>query len=517
MRSIDFFDRAAQFYPDRTCFHDGEQGHSYRAVQEMTHRIANGLLAGGLEKEAKVAVYSPNSVLAFECVLGILRAGATWVPVNARSSVDDNVYILNASDCEWLFYHSSLETHIERIKTGVPGICGLVCIDGEGKDAPSFDSWVSAFSAPAPFIAQDRDDVAILASSGGTTGVPKGVMLTHNNVETFICNFITCMPYSEPPVNLVVAPITHAAGYLTLALLACGATNVIMAKVDLLKIMENIEKFKVTTLFLPPTVIYMLLAHPKVRDFDYSSLRYFLYGAAPTAVDKLKEAIEVFGPAMAQGYGQTEALAMCLFLSPDEHLVIGDPDEEKRLWSCGRAALCTQVEIMDDEGHLLGPNEEGEIVMRGNNIMKGYYKNPEQTEEASRFGWHHTGDMGYKDEDGYLYIVDRKRDMIITGGFNVYSIEVERAVLAHPAVQDCAVVGVPDEKWGEAIKAVIEVKPGMQVDEAELMAFCREKIGGVKAPKSVEIWDALPRSAVGKVLKKEVRKKFWEGRERMVG
>jgi len=483
----------------------------------MSHRIANGLLGSGLSKGAKVAVYSPNDVRAFDCILGILRAGGIWVPINARSAIAENSYVLNANDCEWLFYHSIFEGHIERIRDEVPGITEFVCIDAEGQSAPSFDAWISGYSAPAPYVKQDKDDVAVLICSGGTTGIPKGVMLTHGNFETMIFSYTACMSVTQPPVHLVVAPITHAAGVICFALMTRGATNVIMRTADIEAILENIERFKVTTLFLPPTVIYMLLSHPNVDKYDYSSLRYFSYGAAPMSVEKLKKAIEVFGPVMAQGYGQAEAPVMCTFLAPEEHMVVGDPDKEKRLMSCGKQALGTIVEIMNDGGNLLGPNERGEIVVRGNLVMKGYYKNSKQTEEVSRFGWHHTGDIGYKDEDGYYYIVDRKKDMIISGGFNVYSIEVEQVVLAHPAVQDCAVIGVPHEKWGEAIKAVIEVKPNASVEQDELIAFCKERLGGVKTPKSVEIWNMLPRSAVGKVLKKDIRKEFWAGHERMVG
>ena len=516
MRPIDFFDRGASLYPARACLHDGEAAYSYRAVQERSHRIANGLIAGGITPEGKVCIYSPNSARAFECALGVMRSGAAWIPLNVRSVIEENIRVLNATDCEWLFYHSWFESHAERIRAEVSGIKQMVCIDAQGEHAPSFDTWISDFSAPAPYIEQLPDSLTAIVSTGGTTGVPKAVMMTHANVETMVSNFIASMPYDDPPVHLVVAPITHAAGLICLALMAYGATNVIMAMPNLDTILAYIEKFRVTTIFLPPTVIYMLLAHPKVRDYDYSSLKCFMYGAAPMSVDKLKEAIEVFGPVMAQGYGQTEAPITCTYLSARDHLVIGDPEKEKRLRSCGRPTLLTPVEIMDDRGNLLGPDLTGEIVVRGNLVMKGYYKNPEQTKEVSAFGWHHTGDIGYKDEEGYVYIVDRKKDMIISGGFNIYPSEVEQAIMAHPAVQECAVIGVPDDKWGEAVKAVIEVKPGMQVAESELIAFCKERIGSVKAPKSVEIWDALPRSAIGKVLKKEVRKKFWEGRTRLI-
>ena len=516
MRPIDFFDRGASLYPDRACFHDGENAYAYSTVQEMTHRIANGLLAGGLTRETKVAVYSPNTVRGFECVLGVMRAGGIWTPINVRNAVGENIQILNATDCEWLFYHSWFGSHIERIQAEVPGIKHYVCLDGEGQNAPSFDAWISDYSARAPDIEQEPDSVCAVVSTGGTTGVPKIVMLTQANIETMAANFVAAMPYDEPPVHLVIAPITHTAGVICLPLMAYGGTNIIMMMPDLDKILEYIRRFHVTTLFLPPTVIYMLLQHPRVHEYDYSSLRYFLYGAAPMSVEKLKAAIEVFGSVMAQAFGQTEAPIMCTFLSPKDHLV-GDSEKEKRLRSCGRPTLLTQVEIMNDSGSLLGANETGEVVVRGNLVMKGYYRNPEETEKVSAHGWHHTGDVGYKDRDGYVYLVDRKKDMIISGGFNVYPNEVEQVILAHPAVQECAVIGVPDDKWGEAVKAVIEVRPGMQVGEEELIAFCKERLGSVKAPKSVETWDSLPRSVVGKVLKKDIRMKFWKNHGQEVG
>jgi acyl-CoA synthetase (AMP-forming)/AMP-acid ligase II len=299
-------------------------------------------------------------------------------------------------------------------------------------------------------------------------------------------------------------------------LLAMGATQVIIPRVDPLDIMRCIQQHKVTTLFLPPTAIYSLLAHPRVREFDYSSLKYFIYAAAPMSAEKLKEALAIFGPVMAQTFGQAESPMLCTFLSPQEHLVIGDPQKEKRLLSCGRPTLMTQVEIMDEEGNLLPCDEKGEIVTRGNLVMKGYYKNEAATQQASAFGWHHTGDVGYKDSDGYLYIVDRKRDMIISGGFNIYPSEIEQVIWSHPAVQDCAVVGAPDDKWGEAVTAVVEVKPGLSVTPEALSAWCRERLGGMKTPKRIEIWDRLPRSPVGKVLKRDIREKYWAGRERRV-
>ena len=234
------------------------------------------------------------------------------------------------------------------------------------------------------------------------------------------------------------------------------------------------------------------------------------------AIDKLRQCLKIFGPVMAQCFGQAESPMFCALLTAEDHNVIGDPAREHRLASCGRPALLTPMAIMDDDGNIMPRGEHGEIVVRGNLVMKGYYKNPEATAEVSQFGWHHTGDIGYLDDEGYLYIVDRKKDMIISGGFNVYPSEVEQVIWSHPAVQDCAVIGVPDEKWGEAIKAVIELKPDATVEPEAIIALCKENLGSVKAPKTVDFWDELPRSPVGKVRKKDIRDTFWQGQARRI-
>jgi acyl-CoA synthetase (AMP-forming)/AMP-acid ligase II len=310
--------------------------------------------------------------------------------------------------------------------------------------------------------------------------------------------------------------MTHGAGVLALMLMPEAPTNVLLNKTDAASILKAIESNRVTHLYLPPTLLYALLASPELRKTDLSSLSRFLISAAPVAAEKLKEAVAAFGPVMCQAFGQAEAPFFLTFLSPEDHLKgMADPDG-KLLRSCGRPTMFSRVEIMDEEGKLLRPGEVGEIVARSNLVMAGYHKDPVATAEVSKFGWHHTGDIGFKDEDGYVYIVDRKRDMIISGGFNVFTTEVEQAVLSHADVQDCAVIGVPDEKWGEAVKAVVELKPGATVTPEALVAYLRPRLGGVKTPKSVEIWESLPRSPVGKVLKRTIRERYWQGQSRSV-
>jgi acyl-CoA synthetase (AMP-forming)/AMP-acid ligase II len=516
MRLIDYFDRGADRYPDRDCLHDGERGWTYREVRPITHRVANGLTAAGLGKGHKAAIYSPNHAWAYAALLGIVRAGVTWAPVNARNALDENIYILNNTDVEWLFYHSSFEGYLPRLKAECPKIRTYVCLDQPGETAPFFEAWIAQFADKAPDLPDDPDEVCFLASSGGTTGRPKGVMITNRVIETMNANFLSCMPVTEPPVHLMVAPMTHAAGVCSFPLLASGVTNIFMAQADPETILRNIERFRVSHIYMPPTLIYMLLAHPRVRDFDYSSIKHLVYASAPMSVDKLEEALDVFGPVLTQTFGQAEACMICTFFSPQEHVEALRTNQRHRLASCGRATPFMRVEVMDEEGNLMPRGERGEIVVRGGLVMAGYYNNAAATEEASRFGWHHTGDIGVIDEDGFVYIVDRKRDMIISGGFNVFPSEVEQVLWGHPAVQDCAVIGVPDEKWGEQVKAVIELKPGARVTAEELIALCKEKLGGVKAPKSIDFSPALPRSPVGKVLKKVLRGPYWQGHERKV-
>ena len=377
--------------------------------------------------------------------------------------------------------------------------------------------WIEGKSSVFPEVRRLGDDVFAMLTTSGTTGRPKGVMLTHANFECMIASFNADMHFDAPPVHLVAAPLTHAAGMFASSMLAAGVTQLMLPKPDPGLILEWIERFEVTTLFLPPTLIYMLLAHPDVRRHDYRSLRYFVYGAAPMSSDKLREASAVFGHVFFQIFGQTEALMIVTSMTPRDHEeALTDPAKSARLVSCGRPSPYVEVGVMDEQGRLVPNGDAGEIVVRGNIVMKGYYKNLAGTAEVSTFGWHHTGDIGKFDDDGFVYLVDRKKDMIISGGFNVYPNEVEQVIWNHPSILDCAVVGIPDEKWGESVTAIVELKAGATLDAAELIAFCKQHLGSVKAPKTIHVWPALPRSSIGKVLKREIRQRFWEGRSRAI-
>ncbi|MHB9801077.1 AMP-binding protein [Pseudomonas sp. MT3] len=523
MAIIDFFDRGWRVNPQGCAYVQDDRRYSFNEVGELSCRIANALLAEGFPKEAKGAVWAGNDVTAWTCTLGLWRANLCWIPVGARNSAAENQYVLDAFDCEVLFFQQAFASTIARLQASLPKVVRWICIDGEAPEVAgsiSLNLWVERHPASKPAVPVDPDDVIMLSATGGTTGVPKGVMNTHRSAQTFCAHFMMSCGYvgNERPVNLAAAPMTHTAGLLSLPCTALGGTVVVVTKPDPALLLGAIPCHRVTELFLPPTVIYRLLDIPGLKEsVDFSSLKYFMYGAAPMSVEKLKLAIETFGPVMMGGYGQTEAPASIAFLRPDEHFDSeGRIASDERLSSVGRPSPLIRCEIMDDNHEILAQGETGEICVRGDLVMKGYYFAPEKTAETVVNGWLHTGDIGHIDAEGYLHITDRKKDMIISGGFNVYPSEVEQVLWSHPAVQDCAVIGVPDEQWGEAVKAVVELNAGQEISAQALIALCKEKLGSVKTPKSVDFVDALPRSPVGKVLKKDLRARYWTANQRKI-
>ncbi len=509
MNLIDFFDKSAAARPERPALVFEGRAWTYRETSDLATRIAHGLKTFGVDRETKCAVLSRNDPLAFSALLGILKARGAWVPLNAANAPEENLYIVEFFDVEVLFYQKEFEPFARLVKERVPAVKHCVRLE-------ELADWAKLQPGDPVRIPWEPEAMCMLRGTGGTTGRPKGVMNTNRNFETNIAVFLSCTHFEAPPVYLACTPMTHAAGVLSFVTIAAGGTVVIQRKFDPQETLAAIARHGVSVLMLPPTAIYTALLQPNVRDFDYSSLRYFFYGGAPMSAKKLLEAIEVFGPVMTHSYGQTEAPTCVTFMGPSEHLDERGGIVERRLLSCGRPSPFVRVELMDDKGELVPPGQVGEIVVQGGLVMKGYYKNPQATAEASRHGWHHTGDLAYRDEEGYLYLCDRKNEVIITGGFNVYPLEVEQVLMAHDCVQNCAVVGVPDDRWGEAVKAVVELKPGRSVGEEELIALCKQRVGSVKAPKSVDFVESLPVTAVGKVLRRDVRNRYWTGRERQI-
>ncbi|HEY0934768.1 MAG TPA: long-chain fatty acid--CoA ligase [Trebonia sp.] len=519
MQLVDFLDKGASLHPgDAPALTMGGQSRSYREVQRLSWSVGRALDRSGIGPGDKVAILSGNDPVAFGCVFGISRAGAVWCPVNPRNEAAENRELLSLFDCRCLIFAAAFAPLVAKIIGGLPEIGTLVCLGDPAAarqaaesvpGAVTFGDWLAGVS-DEPWQAGPVDDVVMLAGTGGTTGAPKGVMLTGHNLETMTALTLMSYPFDSgrPPVYLALAPLTHAAGVLCFPVMARGGQIVIMPAPDLGEFLALIGRHRVSHAFLPPTLIYLLLDHPGLPGADLSSLRCLWYGAAPMSAARLEQAIEVIGPVLGQLFGQTEAPMMISTLAPRDHLNPDGTFARSRFTSAGRPTPLTTVAIMGEDGELLPPGERGEIVVRGPLVSPGYYKNPEATAEATRHGWHRTGDIGYLDDDSFLYIVDRLKDMIITGGFNVYSAEVEQALLAHPAVLDCAVVGLPDDKWGERVTAVLQLHPGHAVAADEIRAFVKERVGSVKSPKQVEIWPDLPRSRLGKILKSDVKSRL---------
>ncbi len=514
MRLIDFFDRSAALSPDVHFVKQGETARTYAQSQASTHRIAAALARDGFGPGTRVGVYMHNDWRGLEAMLGLFRAGCIMVPVNVRNAVAQNAAILGDLGVEMLFYHGAYRHEVEEVKQTCPAIRSVIAIDGD--DPSAMAKWMEPAGALAPDIAHDPQDLWTLYSTSGTTGRSKGVRHTHLTNLVTSMDMLHAMQVHGPVRHLVAAPMTHFAGTFIFALTITGATHILMDSAEPSELLAAIERERAQILFLPPTVIYRMLADPALLAHDYSSLHRFVYAAAPMAPEKLREAIAAFGPVMSNFYGQAEALGPISFLPPEDHRPLDGAPWDRRLMSIGRSSIMRRVAIVGDDGQPEPPGTPGEVAVRGWGVTPGYENNAEATSAAFRNGWYLTGDIGEMDTDGYVTLVDRKKDVIISGGFNIYPAEVERELLAHPDVVEAAVIGVPDPDWGEAVKAVVELRADGTVSAAELIALCKSRIGSLRAPKSVDFVAALPRNATGKVLKREIRAPYWAGRPRAI-
>lgn len=522
MRTIDYFDKQARLTPDKTLLVFGDERTSYGAMHALTHRLAGAMLDNGLAHQEAVAVLSPNDGSVVTAMLGLWRAGGVWIPVNTRNALADNIAYLNYVRAGWLFYHSSYAADAHTVKAQVATIRHMICLDGEEGGNTSLARFMRPEGAPEVADLGDpsgnNEELAAIIATGGTTGPAKGVRVLNRSwgcmLETI--GQIMAVEQGLHPVFLTTAPLTHAAGPVTMAGIAMGATIVVLPTFDADAVMAAFGEHKVTHTFLPPTALYTMLAHPRVGEFDYSSLRYFLLAGSAVSPEKLRRAVQTFGPVMCQSYGQTEFHLVATWLSPKVVAAAAAGDHPERLSSCGKSTYSVRVELMDDDGNLLPAGEVGEIVGRGGIVGGGYFELPEISAETWAHGWHHTGDVGRRDEHGFYYIVDRKKDMIVTGGFNVFCTEVEAAVTELPGVRECAAIGIPDEKWGEAVTAIVVADPAGAPSAEAIIAHAKQRIGSVKAPKHVFFRDEIPRTPVGKFDKKAMRAEFWGSRERGV-
>ena len=421
---------------------------------------------------------------------------------------------MNDARAELLFVGRDFYPVIDRLRPDLTTVRRVVALDDDHAEWPGYAAWIGGQDPSDPALPIDPAAVAIQMYTSGTTGHPKGAQLSHGNLLALMPTAVAEVGrWHDRDVSLVCMPLFHIGGSgWALVGLYRGVANVVTRDFEPAAILRLIPEYRITkTLFVPAMLLFLLQA-PQCRDTDFSSLELIVYGASPAPLDLLRNSLKTFRCGLGQLYGLTESTGGIAYLGAEDH---GEHAIE-RMRSCGKPMAGTEIKIVDAEGKELPPGVVGEVICRTPQIMRGYWNLPEATAAAIRDGWLHTGDAGYKDADGYLYIYDRIKDMIVSGGENIYPAEVESALFGHPAVADVAVIGVPDEQWGEAVKAIVVKKPGAQLGANELIEYARERIAGYKVPRSVDFADALPRNPSGKILKRELRKPYWASRERQV-
>lgn len=500
--------RNARKHPDLEGIIFKDQRITYRELDERVNRLAQALLSQGLKKGDTVGLLMPNRREMVEIFFAAARIGAISVPVNIRLAPKEIAYILNNAEVKLLFLSEGFRAGMEAVRRELPQIRDYVLVDRTGNGPyQDYERFLAAGSSTDPHIRLQDDDEAFLIYTAGTTGRPKGAILSHKNL---IVNAMTIdrenayahprkgdLPFLPPKV-LSITPFFHVAGIVGVIKTMVMMVPMVIMDFEALALLKTIEKEKITFLFLVPAMWQMVMYHPDFKKYDVTSLRTAAYGADITR-NALKEQILSAFPnaALYEAFGQTEMTATAVYMKHQDAL--------RKEGSVGLPLCNVEARVVNEQMEDVGVNAVGEIVYRGPGLFKGYYKNPEETEKAFEGGWFHSGDLVRRDEEGFIYVVDRKKDMIISGGENIYSAEVEAVLLTHPKIREAAVVGMPDPKWGEAVKAFLVMEPGQSLTEEEVSQFCLENLARYKRPKAIEFLSSLPRSATGKVLKRELR------------
>jgi long-chain acyl-CoA synthetase len=502
---------------EQTALIEGDRTRTWGELLERSSQMAQALSADGVGPEDRVAFLDKNGIEHFEVFFGAALLNAVCVDVNWRLAAPEVEYIVNDADAKVLVVGPDFVPVVDAIRDNLTTVTRILVIGGhDGYE--TYEDWVASFPADDPGATSAPDDVAFQLYSSGTTGRPKGVMLTNDNFFSLLPLAKDMWELSPDSVNLIAMPLFHiGGGGWAVAGMYEGATSVIFRELDPAALIRTIEQQHITHAFIVPAVLQFMLMVPGVADADYSSLRVVVYGASPISEDVLAKCVEMFAPCKFwQAYGLTETTGAVVNLAPEDHDTSGP--NRHRLRSCGLPGPGVEIRIVGDGDQDCEVGEVGEIWIRSGQVMKGYWKQPEETAKAvTADGWFKSGDAGYLDADGYLYIHDRVKDMIVSGGENVYPAEVENVLMAHPGVADVAVIGVPHEKWGETAKAIVVKAPGAEVTEDEIIAYAKERLATFKCPTSVDWVDVLPRNPSGKVLKKDLREPYWEGRDRRVG
>ncbi|MET0546608.1 MAG: long-chain-fatty-acid--CoA ligase [Caulobacterales bacterium] len=501
---------AARAAPDRRAIITGQVTLTYSALHDRVLRCVGLLRHLGVRPDARIGYLGLNSIDFVILMQAAQRVGAVLVAINWRLAPPEIAYILKDSGIDLLI---SENARLEAVRTarGAVAISKVILTDAPFEGCAAFLDEVLAQQPDAELADIKSDMAALQLYTSGTTGNPKGALLTHGNLAASLaqCDKIQedWARWDETDIALVAMPQFHIGGVAwTLQALKGKASMALLSTPDIDAIIDSLSNHGITKMFAVPAVLNMLLSHPKAADTTFPSMRELLYGASPISLPVLKRSMEKFPNAQfVQLYGATETCGTVVYLPPEDHAIQGTP----RMAGCGKPYPDVALKITDSSGMELPPGAVGEVRLKSPLVMLGYHNLPQATEQALVDDWYRTGDAGYVDADGYLYLLDRVKDMIVSGAENIYPAEVENALAAHPAIADCGVIGVPDEKWGEAVKAIVVLKPGQSATPEEIIAFVRQRIAGYKAPKSVDFVDALPRNPSGKILKRELRRKWW--------
>ncbi len=515
----DLVKRNAKLYPNKTAVIFKNSQYTYKELEDRVNRVAWGLRGIGIKKGDRVGVLSRPSSQFIELYLAIPKIGGVLVPLNCRFTGRELAHIINDSEMKSLISDKEFAGTIQLIQPDLNYLSSFYVVSDKPDFITSYEELVSDFYPETFPGGIEDDDLAVLMYTSGTTGNPKGVMLTHKNLISMYMSRIIDLKLDKNDIFLNCVPLYHTAAEYALLVLYVGGTIIIHSDFDPEHFLKDMEANKITFCLGVPAMVNFLLQHMEKtgEDYDFSSVRFFLYGAAPMPVALLKKAMKTFNCDFLHSYGLTEASPGVCLLMPEEHIMEGSDSEVKRLASCGKEIFNVEVKVVNKRGASVKPDEIGEIIVKGDNVMKGYWRLPEETSQAIKNGWLYTGDLATVDNEGYIFIVDRKKDMIISGGENIYPREIEEVLYTHPDILEAAVIGIPDEKWGEAVKAFVVVKKGKELLEKAVIDFCVKNLAGYKKPASVEFISVLPRNPVGKVLKKRLRGKYWKNYENRYG
>ena len=517
-----YLGRAARWYPEHIAVIEGGARLTYRELDGRANALARALHALGVRQHDRVAVLQANTHQFMEALAGIAGLGAAFVPMLGILTEADHAHMLQDAEALVLIAPAgALGARARALKERVAALRHIIVVDpddaNDGDDGDhDYEALLRAHAGEAPVFRANEDDVAQILYTSGTTGKPKGVVHTYASTQAAMIAWVAMAQRRPGDVGLLYTPMSHFAARLMDSGWVTGSTAVILPAPDPVHTFTAVEAHGVTHLLAIPTLLQAFLDHPEIGDHDLSSLRFICYAAAPASLNLVRQAIDRFGPILHTGWGGTEAYGLNTHMTPAEHQAAAD-GHEQRLLSCGKeSSLGGRVRILDEDGHDVALGEIGELCVRAPWMMARYWNRPELTAATMVDGWLHFGDLARMDGDGYAYLVDRKGDMIITGGMNVYPREVEEALYLHPGIVEAAVVGIPDAKWGEAVKAVVALRPGHDLDESDILAFVKPRLAPYQVPKSVEILAELPKTPVGKISRREVKAPYWTGRERMI-